>query len=215
MPSQQGDAIRAYYPGEPADLMQPPVSKRALAQQDNLGVVRSIFDSRPVNTFDFTFRDKFNGGAAIFGGFAVPPGYVAILRGVSVELFGDKGVGGTGLIDIYGDVSNDLEIPQISLLINGGQQAQWSIPLSANSPLKNPVAGFAGIFAEDAYASSADIETFVVLPEGSTVTILAPGWTDTLLMVVNVEYRGQLILDDGRQAILQVGNADPEPVRSE
>ncbi|MDE2020743.1 MAG: hypothetical protein KGJ13_10440 [Patescibacteria group bacterium] len=214
VPSQQGQMPQAYYPGQPADLLQPSGNART-GQIDNLAVVRAMFDSRPPYTFDFSWRDKFNGGAAVFGGFAVPPGYIAILRGLSIALFGPKGVGGTGLIDIYGEISNNLEIPQASLIINGGQQAQWTVPLSTNSPLANPIAGFSGLLAEDAYESCADLETFVVLPEGSICNINIPGWTDTLEMLVTVEYRGQLILNDGRVPQMQVGNSDPEPVRSE
>ena len=215
VPSQQGPAIEAYYPGGPTDLMRPPSSGTAQQAIDNLAVVRAVFDSRPLNAYDFTFRDKFQGGAAVFGGFAVPKGYIAIVRNVSVALFGEVPLGGVGFVTPFGDLQNNLTIPQMNLIINGGQQAQWTVPLSANSPNANPIAGFAGVLAEDAYLSSADFKTFVVLNEESICNIQVLNWTDTANRDVLVEYSGQLLLSDGRTYNMQVGNADPEPVRNE
>ncbi len=214
VPSQQGPVIDTFYPSGPIDLTAPTGSATGNAVPDNLAVVRAVFDSLPPYAYEFTFRDKFVSSAPVFGGFAVPAGYTAILRELSIQLFGNKGVGGNGLISPYGDISNQLLIPQTSLIINGGQQAQWTIPLSSNSPLDNPIAGFAGLLMEDAYTSQANIKTFVVLPNGSICNILIPGWTDTFNMDVLVEYSGVLLLSDGRLPQNQVGNADPEPVRN-
>lgn len=216
VPSQNAPVPDPFYPDPSVDLQSPPSGGRPkVAGTDNRAIVRSVYDSRPPYAFDFVFTDKFVGGAAVFGGFAVPVGYVAVVRKIEVILSGNKSVGGNGLISPYGDISNQLLIPQLRVSINGGQQAQWLIPTSQNSPSANPIAGFAGNLIPGAIMSGAEIDTFFVLGENDTLNISVPGWTDTIGLDVDVAYGGQLILTDGRLKELEIGNSDAEPVTVE
>lgn len=214
MPSQRTPVPDPYYPQGPTDLIATPGPGGRDNIASNLSVVRSVYDSRPPYAYDFTFTDRSTnlGGDFVFGGFLTPLGYITVLRKVGLTLYGNKAVGGDGFIGPYGFISNQLIDPELSLLINGGQQLQWLVPLSPNSPNQNPVAGFVGNFAGQAYTSGIEIDTFVPLPENTTVTIAVPGFTDTIGMFFNVTYSGNLILTDGRIAQLQIGNNDPEPV---
>ncbi|MDE2019681.1 MAG: hypothetical protein KGJ13_05050 [Patescibacteria group bacterium] len=211
VPSQNVPVSDAYYPG-PVDLVattQPGSDNEK--KIDNLGVVRSVYDSRPPYAYDFTFTDLFGTlGGNIFGGFACPPGYVTVLRKLTLSLYGSKAF----LLDAFGFVENQGVQPQLRLILNGGQQAQWVIPLSTNSPQNSPVAGFAGNFAPGALTGETEYELFLPLIQGTIVNIAVIGWTDTAGLSAMVTYSGQMILDDGRIVPLQIGNADPEPVRN-
>jgi len=209
VPSQNDAMLAPYYPEYPGDLIPPQQANRSLG---NLAVVRSHFDSRPINAFDFTFVDRFF-GAAYYGGFAIPPGYVGILRSVTVEAFGNLGAN-PAFVDAYGFVEYNAHSLQI--LVNGAAQVPFAVPVSANSPNLNPglnqALAVAGVFVDKLFTGGEKINTFVVLPEGSTCNIRIPNVTDTAGLFVSVVYQGNLLLSDGRQPISQVGNGDPEPV---
>ena len=233
VPSQNNATPKPYYPAYPADLIQ----RSARTSPDNLAIVRAQFDSRPVNAFDMYFEDAYfdAGPVSWMAGYTVPQGYTLILRRLGLQLLPSEAIAANTpagplqnqwmpRIDPYGNIIQFLtadggRFATLQITVNG-VATPISI-LSSNAPYKSVnggTGGGGGIGLFHLGYGEYEVDTFLTASENSVVNIIVDPLTDTLGAFPSgfnlyVQYYGNLLLSDGRQTTLQVGNGDPEPVR--
>jgi len=232
VPSQHDGTPQPYYPAYPADLIPP---QQARTTPDNLAIVRSHFDSRPVNAFDMYFEDAFfdSGPASWMQGYTVPQGYTFVLRRLGLQLLPSEAIAANTpggplqnqwmpRIDPYGNIIQFLandggRFATLQVTVNG-VATQISL-LSSNAPVKSVNTSNGGIGLFHLGYGEYEIDTFLLAQENSNVNVIVDPLTDTPGAFPSgfnlyVQYYGNLLLSDGRQTTMQVGNPDPEPVRN-
>ena len=208
VPSQENPVPAPYDPSRmPQNMPTAPV------QAPSKTIVRAVYDSRPLNCYDMYFEDAFLQGISQQGGYDVPQGYVLVLRDIiiSVYPFGPADLLTSAMLTPFGDPDPlaDGFPRQLSILIDGGPAPTWTV-------------GSVQLF--DVFASDVEIETFILVEGGQNISIQlglglsaitsADGVTPTLFNTY-VKYHGNMLLSTGRDAVAEIGNADPLLVEEE
>jgi hypothetical protein len=186
---------------------QPDVFNGAPPDVVDIGIVRSVFDSRPVNAFDFHWEETYNGTSAAVH-YTVPQGYLAITRRFEISVY--PAVTNTGVhtlgINGYGDAANpgSPANANLQILINGAPTPYWT---------PNTL-GFGGVPTFDLEAADLAFNAFVLVDENQTLSIAIPGVTNDGSTITYVHYYGNLIRKTGRTLNNEVGNGDPELVET-
>ncbi|MGH8742872.1 MAG: hypothetical protein ACREUY_01185 [Burkholderiales bacterium] len=180
--------------------------------------VRHVFDSRPVNGYDFFFEDKFFDTGAGFvpelGGYIVPDGYNLFLRSVEVTGYPAAGDNDNGVLTIFGPSTVTLaDVVQMQILIDGVSTPMWT---STNSFVnaQTLVVPLNGIPLPDFGFSTKHIPCFILVPGGSRISaaFFSSAIAGMTPWNVIVDYYGNLISDTGRSIANEVGNDTPLPV---
>jgi hypothetical protein len=245
VPSQHPQTLPPFNPASQPDMPVPVRTTRRpyMNQGENPGVdltpqemadVRHVWDSRPINGYDFWLEDRFSclpatpaSFASFLGGYNVPDGYNLFLRHLSVSIWPSDdpalyvGGGGTGaaannFMTKTGPLGVSFQlnaVPKMSLLIDGSPTPYWTAINQAPNggslpgiPLLNP-----GLY-------DYEIPCFVPVAGGSNVSAsftieLAANAIDP--WIIMVQYYGNLISDTGRTLANEAGNGEPLPVVGE
>lgn len=174
----------------------------------DLSIVRATYDSRPPRAYDFFWEDEFLAGNSQTDGYTVADGWILILRQIQIATFltttNDNLHNANFLVDQYGFLNEDLATaPRFQLIVDG-------IP----TPFFTPTQGIGGVPLFDLWGADTTIPCFTLVGQGSNVTIKIPGVTDDDTCNVLVHYFGNLLFATGRNILNEVGNPDPEPIRT-
>lgn len=179
--------------------------------------VRSIYDSRPVNGFDFYWEEQFNDGNRDTPAFVVPEGFVFVLRQIDIDIYANDGTSGTASrLNILGGDPNDsvgagnVNIPKLQVHVDGVSTPLWTnvggiLDAGGNVVRGVPLWGFA--------TTTKSLQMFVVIGSGSTFTIFIPIFTQTgSLFNTHVRYYGNMLLAHGIQKEFEIASNDPLPI---
>jgi hypothetical protein len=211
IPSQKPVDVPAFDPQGHPDVWQ----GKQHSNITNISHVQHVFDSRPINTYDWFFADVFQQSitASALGGYTVPEGFNLFLRKISLALRASPpGVAGgvnNAVLNGWGGTTRDpIDAPQINILVNRVPTPLWT-------QLQGIVndTGLAGIPIPELFFSDVEFDCFVIVPENQ---LLSLGWTISTLNGINwdlyVEYYGNMVQSRGRNTPLEAGSPDPVPV---
>jgi hypothetical protein len=235
--SQDHPQAPAFNPARQPD-MKPPIrtTQRPFMQQgsdpataaltpDQLTDIRHIFDSRPLYAFDWYWEEQFYTGIRQAQAFQVPDGFTYVLRQVGIEImrqsFNAAGESGFELSE-WGSIEVDLDsqsqlIPKLQILVDGIPTPQWT----PYSQVLDPTTGdrMQGVPLFTALNSMVQIETFVIVPAGSTITIFVPDFISPdsnpptfFEFSTYVQYQGVALQTQGSDPRLDIANQTPLPV---
>lgn len=172
--------------------------------------VRSVYDSRPLFGYDFYWEDAFADGDRQTAAFIVPNGYTFVLRQVGVEIFRNANTSAGRITQWGGPVDIDptlVTVPKLQIHVDGASTPLWT-PFSPS--------GLTGVPIQNALITGIEIETFIVIPEGSSFTIFIPNFTQSgAFFDTFAYYQGNALLNVGSDVAREVTSQEPLPVVTE
>lgn len=240
VPSQDHPQAPAFNPNAQPD-MKPHIRtdrRPFMVQGDNpqsaeltpeqLTDVRHIFDSRPLFGFDWYWEEQFFEGIRQADPFTVPDGFTYVLRQLGVEIFRQSfnAAGTSGFeMNAWGGIAVDMAsqsnlIPKLQIVVDGIPTPQWTPYAQVTDPTSGDTMQGVPLFS--ALTSIVEIETFIIIPAGSTFSIFIPDYISRdanpptfFEFSTLVRYQGVAIQSGGSDPRLDIANQTPLPVVTE